>query len=291
MRSLGNSNFNLSAKEELISKRNRLLFTMRRTLAFRRAGYKEEGCENAFTNWMKSLSPQGREDALFILNKFHFHPWIKYLSLPVMQKNLATLWILESVLGKFALKPEQILEPGCQDFNRLPATYAFFRNRGVNPAITGLELDPYRVLSKLYSRHDLAQYYRSLVPEADTEYFGGDFFGYRPSWPADLILAFYPFVSPHPALAWGLPEEYGNPMAWLHSISENLRENGLALVLHQGSWEEEEFDEALQQTFKQPLEQSKNTPLKLLHREILLCPFYPEPHPAHASLYTRTSSC
>ena len=283
MHSLGNPNFILSPKEQIISKRNRLFFSLRRAVAFRRNSYKEYGCgETQLKEWLSTLSPPAREDVLFLLNKFHFHYWADFLSLEVMKKNLATLWIMERMMSDLYLHPEEILEPGCQDFNRLPAIHTFFQNRGIYPTITGLELDPFRILQNLFSRHDLAQYYRSLCKNSHTEYFGADFFHYRPSWPSDLIFAFYPFVSPHPALAWGLPEEFGNPDAWLESIFENLRENGQALVLHQGNWEEEEFDEAL-----------KRNPgkLSLLRRERLICPFYPELHPSFASLYTRLSSC
>jgi hypothetical protein len=139
-----------------------------------------------------------------------------------------------------------------------------------------MELDPYPVLSGFHSRADKAEYYLSLPGGHRTDdYLAGDFF-LRNSQPADLILSFYPFVSPDPALAWGIPAEFGDAKKWVDAYVQNLQKGGLVLAVHQGSWEEEEFDRA-----------RKDAPLEIIWRSRVDCPFYPLPHPACASVYRR----
>ncbi len=63
-----------------------------------------------------------------------------------MEKNLHTLWMLHA-MGVDA-KVTSILEPGCQDFSRLPALAGYFPHA----KILGLEIDPYPVCASLYRR-------------------------------------------------------------------------------------------------------------------------------------------
>jgi hypothetical protein len=178
-----------------------------------------------------------------------------------------------------ALLPQgniHIIEPGCQDFSRLPAIRAFCKHHGRLPTVEGLELDPFPLLSGFHSRADKAEYYLSLPGGQRTDtYNAGDFF-LRDKKPADVILSFYPFVSPDPALAWGIPAEFGDAKKWAEAYVQNLQRGGLVLVVHQGSWEEEEFDRS-----------RKHAPLEIIWRSRVDCPFYPLPHPACASVYRR----
>jgi hypothetical protein len=161
----------------------------------------------------------------------------------------------------------EILEPCCQDFVRLPALRSFFKNA----KITGVEIDAYVPLEGFHSRWDHAQYYVSLANDG-AQYVAADFFTYHSQ--ADLILCFYPFVVPAPALAWGLPAEVASGKKWVESFVRNLRRGGQVLVVHQGAWEEEEFDRA-----------RRDSPLQIVARKALNCPFFPSKHPMHATLY------
>ena len=241
--------------EALHSARNRVFWELRSRLKWGRAGYRESGAEEI----------PGGDEALT--------PYKPYLSAPTYRKNEWTLALLRRFLAphlRSGPAPLEILEPGCQDFARLPAFRAFFRNR---VKITGLELDPYPVLHDFHSRADKAKYYLSREPSAD-RYLAADFFRWQE--PADLIACFYPFVSAHPALAWGLPARFGNPKPWVNGFARNLRPGGLLLVVHQGEWEEADFDAArvLQ-------------PLRLLERGTFATKDYPLPHPACVSVYRR----
>jgi hypothetical protein len=250
--------------ESLHSKRNRIFLNLRSALRFRRPGYREEG---------KSLRTFS-EAEMALTAKYQLEHVQQRLSPEVFQKNLATLWILEQILDGSKLPPAfSALEPGCQDFSRLPALRAFFRYHRKKVSLCGIELDAFPILNNLHSRWDKALYYISLERDG-TEFQPGDFFRWKQ--PSELIFSFYPFVSPDPALAWGLPSTFGDGKKWAESFAYNLKEDGLLLVVHQGKWEEEEFDEC-----------REGQPFELLARKEVPCPFYPLPHPACASLYRR----
>lgn len=252
--------------ENLHSAKNRIFWGLRSRLRFRRPGYAENGISN--------LLFSGPERKL--KNSFGFALLAESLNDDTYKKNLWTLHVLDRMLGAHLARghlPLEILEPGCQDFARLPALRSYFRKQGLNPRITGLEIDPFPLLHDFHSRWDKAKYYLSLEKSAD-RYLQADFFEWNES--ADLICCFYPFVSKHPALAWGLPARYGNAKPWIESFRRNLRPGGLLLVVHQGKWEEEDFDEA-----------RTGYPLKLVQREVFELPFYPLPYPACASVYRR----
>lgn len=255
--------------EELQSKRNRLFWRLRETLRFQRPGYRENGTVSAH------LDPAAEH----LAERYRLTAIQRNLTSAVYVKNLATLWILEQMLNKQKLPagPCSVLEPGCQDFARLPALRAYLHQRGTQPTITGLEVDAYPILHNLHSRADKAHYYLSLSPAHSRDRFvAGDFFRWNEA--ADLVFCFYPFVSANPALSWGLPKEFGQPEQWVEAFARNLKTGGKLLVVHQGDWEEEEFDEA-----------RVTAPLKLLQRREVNCPFYPLPHPAHASVYEKTA--
>lgn len=253
--------------ESLHSKRNRIFWKLRSALGFRRAGYKEAG-DPTLPLSAEEQRIERRYGMIFL--KPRLFP-------EIYRKNLATLWIMEKTIpvdllpqGEFA-----VLEPGCQDFSRLPAIRAFCKRHSRTPTIMGLELDPYPVMADFHSRADRAEYYLSLPGgQKFDDFLSGDFFQLNRA--ADLLLSFYPFVSPDPALAWGIPAEFGDGKKWAEAYVRNLHPGGLALVVHQGPWEEEEFDRA-----------RKGTPLEIIWRSRVDCPFYPLPHPACASVYRR----
>ncbi len=248
--------------ETLHSAKNRILWNLRSRLRFRRDGYKETGIEGL------SLSSAELE----LESSYQFASYRDYLSAQNYRKNLWTLWVLQRTLAPHLRGHggmAEILEPGCQDFSRLPALRSFFRKQEISGRITGLELDPFPVLHDFHSRWDKAKYYLNLEKSED-RYFDADFFRWRES--ADLICCFYPFVSTHPALAWGIPAAFGNPVPWLEGFTRNLKSGGLLLVVHQGEWEEEDFDAARG---------------KYPQREELESGFYPLPYPACVSVYRR----
>lgn len=260
----------LSLSEKLHSTRNRLFWSLRSAIRFQRTGYTETCDPKDRDINVLTLSKAASNAYLDIEARYNTKPFLNKISYPNYEKNLFTLWSLEQMLPK-GWHPSEILEVGSQDFSRTPAYANFF------PAtkITGIEIDPFPVLRELHSRMDKAKYYISHFAPKST-YEEGDFFKWNKRY--ELIICFYPFVSTNPALAWGLPANLGNPLLWIHALEKNLTPGALALLVHQGDWEEETFDEVRKKIPNQ---------LELVERKILNCPFYQNKYPAHASLYQR----
>jgi hypothetical protein len=247
-------------------------------MAFSRNSYVEQGFSPLEWNTWLSQFPEHTQSLVRRLElQYKMLPWRKRLNLASYTKNLATLWVLEQVLDHRITSAMQALEVGAQDFVRAPALNAFLHSHNINAQLTGLEVDAFPILRNLHSRFDLAQYYLRGLPDAS--YVAHDFFEWNEA--SDLIFAFYPFVSPHPSLAWGLPKEFGDAKRWVAAFDKNLRPGGFALVVHQGAWEQEEFDQALRMALR------RGANLERVHQQNVNCPFYPLPFPAIGSLYRK----
>lgn len=243
---------------------NAFWFFVRRTLRFQRSGYSES----------TEISPTFSPEALRVNEDYQFTLTGKRLAPHHWHRNLATIWYLEQMFAGVALaKDLKVLEPGSQNFSRLPSLRAFFGKQNGNVQITGIELDAFVPIKGFYSLWDHAQYYISLKND-NAQFIAGDFFKFVE--PADVIVCFYPFVSAEPALAWGLPAAVAGADKWIRAFLRNLKLNGYVFVVHQGDWEEEDFDRA-----------REGTQLELVHRQVLVCPFFSTKHPVHASLYKK----
>ncbi len=249
---------------------------MRTRLRFTRRGYYEIGTD-------------AEEDTILEKQLADQHSLRQYrsdLSPLQWKRNLATLWILNSFKKWSQVSLDSslpFLEVGCQDFSRLPALKSFFSPKTKSAHFHGLELDAFPVLSDLHSRWDRAHYYMSLVKKQsllsndfEDQYFALDFFTYTQK--TSSLICFFPFVTPGPALSWGLPEYFGDADKWLESIERCVHEGGFVFIVHQGLEEEKIFDECRRR---------RPRSLILQERHELSCPFWPPKKPSCASLYVR----
>lgn len=267
--------FALNPWEKLRSRLNGIFLTSRQGLAFSRAGYREMTTEAAVALWKGHLDPLAQRAVADIEREFATAAWREFANLESYRKNLATLWILQTMFsGTGPVNVRVAIDAGTQDFARAPALTAFLRRTSPFARLTGIELDAYPPLMNGHSRFDIARHFCQHVEGA--RYVAGNFFEWKD--PADFASCFYPFVSPHPALAWGLPKHFGDARAWAETLVRVLRPGAFALVVHQGDWEEAEFDEARAAFARE---------LALQKREELRCPFYPARFTAQVSLYKR----
>jgi len=231
-----------------------------------RSGYSEE----------TTITPIFHDEAQRIDKQYDFSELGVRLSPAHWHRNLATLWYFEQMLNEIDFKKQvDVLEPGCQNFSRLPAIDKYMTFRHWRGEVTGVELDAYVPVEGFYSLNDHAQYYRSLI-QRNSSFLAEDFFKFQKM--SDLILCFYPFVSQGPALAWGIPAHYASAELWIRSFLRNLKPEGYVLVVHQGDWEEYDFDQA-----------RRGKPLELVKRAELICPFFKTKYPARFSLYKKIS--
>lgn len=295
----------LSWADRLRSQRNTFWFAVRQSLRFSRDGYRAATTEKTWQSWLASEVGQ-RFLPLNLLEASTLADWRTFLNLAQMQKSLWTLYLLRELFPEHPSRLVEanafweLIDAGAQDFTRAPALVEFFGGSKARAiAISGIELDAYPLLLGAHSRFDIASWIaknleRSLHVRA--QFLAADFFTLRSLEPVQtfgqnafapisaqggrlrrVVTIFYPFVSPHPALAWGLPARYGNARHWLQSVAHLLNNEDLLVVVHQGEWEQEEWDEA-RVAFPY---------LSLVARKAVDCPFYPTPYATWTSLYCR----
>lgn len=160
------------------------------------------------------------------------------------EKRHSTLELLHTIPTELWPRrtPLRILDAGCHDFSRAESLHEFFREQ--KPALTGIDADPYFVGGRAKRR-------AQALP--NTSYLRANLFHWAPEESFDLVTAFFPFVSPHPALAWGLPHSWGDPHLWIRALERCLAPEGAVFTSHQGDWEEREFAEAIQNSSLQTI--------------------------------------
>lgn len=121
-----------------------------------------------------------------------------------------------------------------QDIGSSNFWYATVLNAFFRPTeMIGIELEGHRIYCNGYSRLDYAQGYIQDVP--NTQFVVGDYTCYNR--PADVVTAWYPFVTPDPVLAWRMPLYVLAPRTLFSQVARNLRPYGLFFMVNQGKEE------------------------------------------------------
>ena len=95
---------------------------------------------------------------------------------------------------------------------------------------SALKSKGHRIYTNGYSRLDYAHGYIQDLP--NTQFIVGDYAGY--DHPADVVTAWYPFVTPDPVLAWRMPLSVLAPHALFSRVARNLTPHGLFVMVNQG---------------------------------------------------------
>jgi len=122
--------------------------------------------------------------------------------------------------------PEQrhVCDVGSANFAYAAALQAFF-----HPSqLVGTEVDGHRLYCNGRSRIDYAQGHIQDLPH--TQYVVTDYRQYHQS--ADIITAWYPFVTPKPLLAWRLPLSLFDPATLFVRIANNLVLGGTFVMIN-----------------------------------------------------------
>jgi SAM-dependent methyltransferase len=122
-----------------------------------------------------------------------------------------------------------LYDVGCASFWYAGALQAFFR-----PArLRGVEVEGHRLFRDGRTRIDYARGYLADFPDA--EFIVADYAELAGA--ADIISAWFPFLTPAAILAWRLPLSLLAPQRLFAQIRENLRPGGLFVMVNHG-WEE-----------------------------------------------------
>ncbi len=159
------------------------------------------------------------------------------------------------------------IDAGCKNFFYAFGLFRFlerFRIHGTRRVtLTGYEIDAFRVYTDLRSRADHALGYVSFLP--GTRFVAGDF--REAPGPADLVTAFFPFVTETPHLVWGLPLDRLHPLAFFAHALKILAPGGVLVTAAQGVKEFDahlailrrlKVDPALAEKFESPILSFKN---------------------------------
>lgn len=126
---------------------------------------------------------------------------------------------------------QRVCDLGSANFVYAAALHAFF-----HPAqLVGVEVDGHRLYCNGRSRIDYARGHIQELPH--TEYVTADYCHYIR--PADLITAWYPFVTPKPLRAWRLPLSLFNHGALFARVANNLLLGGQFIMINHNSNEAE----------------------------------------------------
>jgi hypothetical protein len=99
--------------------------------------------------------------------------------------------------------------------------------------LTGVDVEGFRLYPTGYSRYDAACGY--VAPLSQTSFVVADYCEVERQ--ADVITAWYPFVTPSPVLAWRLPLKTFSPARLFDRIARNLTAQGLFFMVNQGTEE------------------------------------------------------
>lgn len=115
---------------------------------------------------------------------------------------------------------------GCASFWYAAALQAYFRPQ----RMTGVEIEGHRLFRDGRTRIDYAAGYLKRLPGAD--FVVANYLRYES--PADVITAWFPFLTAEALLAWRLPLALLAPERLFHRIEHNLQPGGLFFMANHG---------------------------------------------------------
>jgi SAM-dependent methyltransferase len=121
---------------------------------------------------------------------------------------------------------ELLCDVGCASFWYAAALDAFFRPR----ALVGVDVEGYRLFKDGRTRSDYAAGYVSQ--RSNARFVVADYATYTE--PAELITAWFPFLTPRAILAWRLPLSLLQPERLIRQIHHNLKPNGIFVMINHG---------------------------------------------------------
>jgi hypothetical protein len=119
-----------------------------------------------------------------------------------------------------------LCDVGCASFWYAATLQAFFRPQ----SMVGVEIEGHRLFRDGRSRIDHATGYLSKLPNA--AFVIRDYGDYRQA--ADLITAWFPFLTAPAILAWRLPTSMLDPGRLFSSVERNLRPGGRFVMVNHG---------------------------------------------------------
>lgn len=215
---------------------NPLCYPLRNALKFKRRGYRESpetppALPEALAGKMHSHRAQELEQC------YGLETFADRLSPQTLLYTLFYLELLEQVdrtakLRAVLPKALRVLDIGAKNFDTALALDRFLREGSTRSlALTGVEIDAWRIYRNWHSRYDAAQYYLSLLDGRDAHrYLAEDFLRHEGEY--NLIFWLRPFLDDYPLLHWGLPRRMLSPEAMFRHMLDCLAPGGWCVIMN-----------------------------------------------------------
>lgn len=203
------------------------------------------------SNFDKSKAEQ---TAAKILSQFQLQSLFQFSTKVLYSKNLYLLDTLEKATEGLLLFPENqksisALDIGSQDWHYVFGLERWLRfhnsssrrsdsaseveplsiTKGREVKLTGIELDGYGIYSNFHSRKDYALAYAKQTENNFIHYKVVDFLKHVDR-ELDVVTLFYPFVTRHHLLLWGLPLHFFLPEQIINHAAKITKKNGSFIV-------------------------------------------------------------
>jgi hypothetical protein len=205
-------------------------------------------------------------------DRYHLTPFHEASTRALYRKTLYLIDILERACAGLSVPdPEsrslKALDVGSQDWHYVSGLERWLRygnawasgtadgsgaagidaSQGRRVALKGVEVDGYGIYPDFHSRKDYALAYAAQTGNPEVEYEVGDFLKTGGS-DYDIITLFYPFVTRHHLLLWGLPLRYFRPETLLSKAAAAIRPGGYLLAFTHTLPEHQAFRELARKT-------------------------------------------
>lgn len=212
--------------------KNNIDFFLRQHLSISRKNYFEE--PESKDGLFKTTGTLSREKQL--CEKYNLDYLKSHSTKHNYLENLYTIDLLDKHLKVDFKGDLNVLDIGCKNWFYAKAEHFFFKKYCNNLTLDGIEIDPNRLYTNLYSRKEVAKFHIKNLP--NTNFIEKDFLNHNKKY--DFIIWVLPFVIEYPHLKWGLPQKYFQPEKMLMHTYNSLNKdnkNGQIFIINQGKAE------------------------------------------------------
>lgn len=218
--------YNQIMEHLILDLKNKFDFFIRNILKCSRKNYTEmnEYKDGIFASNLVS------DRANFLCEKYKLESLKNNSTIQNYLENLYVVDLLDKYLNIDFQKEINALDIGCKNWFYAKGEHSFFKNHCERLSLAGIEVDPSRLYSNLYSRYEVAKFH--IKGLENTNFIGGDFLKHQDKY--DYITWILPFVFEYPHLKWGLPKFHFNPKKMLEHAVDLLEPGGMILIVNQG---------------------------------------------------------
>jgi hypothetical protein len=225
---------------------NALSFGIRRALHWSRGRPElwQEGKEDLFA-YLGEDAPEAETREARIRAAYGLDPLKALSTANLYRKNLYLIECLEKAVS--GIPPPvapgrgiRAVDVGSQDWHYVFGLERWLGSLGRPVRLTGIEVDGFGIYPDFHSRKDYALAYAGQTGNPEVDYRVLDFLRCGET-DVDLVTIFYPFVTRHALLLWGLPLGLFDPGRMVAKASALLRPGGWLIVFNHTSEEHARF--------------------------------------------------